>query len=679
MRNKIKLEALLKGNSDSKVFPKKVINYLFLCFSFFLHANMNPANAKDDTKEQSAKKLDYENSLNAHSQVITSAEDGFGSTLSDQQIGIYNENFARGFSPKENGNLLLEGMFYRSPINISGMIESNSTHVGISAQGFPFSGPSGVVNNHLYTGNNRTEFMGVAGFNIGISNNYGIQALGKMPIKKSQLFLAAGLGIVEDDHPYNVDQHLKVLYLTSDWKPAPNLEIINYIGWIGQKNKNITTYYYSPSGSLPSISVRSDTIPAWAKPDINGITSGILVTYINGNWTLKAHGFYNLVNSNMNTNDQINIIDPRTANRIINIYGPYRQREPGGEIRISLANTWGEWKGLTIASLRGYRSSFHDTMGAGGEIKNYIPGTPITRPAPNIIWGKELFLTNIYRTISMGLSQSLYYQKKLETNFSISRTTTYFHERRFKSESAMSQSAWLPSASANWKWNDKFLTYASYTRGLWQSEIAPDYASNARKVLPPNMIEQWDAGLRWQPRNGINLIIGYFDISRPYNSLDKEYVYRQLGRYGTRGFEVSYSQWINTNIYVLAAAMLAPSRIRNLQGNIFETNARPSGVSDQIATIYTLYNIPKTGGLGIWSSIDFRSDKTVDYLGLRTQPARANISLGLRYDIQVKKSLLSLRLSTSNLTNSERWYATGNDFYTTGSPRTISFLGAISF
>jgi len=48
----------------------------------------------------------------ASENAVTSAQDAFGTTVGDDSIGLYGSTNARGFSPKDAGNMSIEGLFY---------------------------------------------------------------------------------------------------------------------------------------------------------------------------------------------------------------------------------------------------------------------------------------------------------------------------------------------------------------------------------------------------------------------------------------------------------------------------------------------------------------------------------------------------------------------------------------
>ena len=83
----------------------------------------------------------------ADENVLTSAQDAFGTTVGQESIGLYSANQARGFSPRQAGNSRIEGLFYQGP-SIFGalsrlLVGRTVLRVGISAQSYPFPSPTG--------------------------------------------------------------------------------------------------------------------------------------------------------------------------------------------------------------------------------------------------------------------------------------------------------------------------------------------------------------------------------------------------------------------------------------------------------------------------------------------------------------------------------------------------------
>src|SRR5689334_14969813 len=81
---------------------------------------------------------------------ITQAEDAFGFSVGRESIGIYGPGQARGFSPAAAGNVRIDGLYFDPAFGLQNLlVDSVSIKVGLSAQGYPFVAPSGVVDQRL--------------------------------------------------------------------------------------------------------------------------------------------------------------------------------------------------------------------------------------------------------------------------------------------------------------------------------------------------------------------------------------------------------------------------------------------------------------------------------------------------------------------------------------------------
>jgi iron complex outermembrane recepter protein len=81
---------------------------------------------------------------------VTQVDDAFGASVGDEQIGIYNAYDVRGFSPVDAGNVRIEGLYFDQQSNPTDrLVDGNTIHVGISAQGYAFPAPTGIADYSL--------------------------------------------------------------------------------------------------------------------------------------------------------------------------------------------------------------------------------------------------------------------------------------------------------------------------------------------------------------------------------------------------------------------------------------------------------------------------------------------------------------------------------------------------
>src|SRR6187200_2589819 len=77
---------------------------------------------------------------------VTSADDAFGTSVGNETIGLYSTDEVRGFSPVAAGNIRIDGLYMGGIVIGNQRIQSGSTvRVGLSAQGYPFPAPTGIV------------------------------------------------------------------------------------------------------------------------------------------------------------------------------------------------------------------------------------------------------------------------------------------------------------------------------------------------------------------------------------------------------------------------------------------------------------------------------------------------------------------------------------------------------
>ncbi|HEY0629610.1 MAG TPA: TonB-dependent receptor, partial [Sphingomicrobium sp.] len=77
---------------------------------------------------------------------VTAADDAFGTSVGNETIGLYSVDEVRGFSPAAAGNIRIDGLYLGGIVINNPRIQAGSNvRVGLSAQGYPFPAPTGIV------------------------------------------------------------------------------------------------------------------------------------------------------------------------------------------------------------------------------------------------------------------------------------------------------------------------------------------------------------------------------------------------------------------------------------------------------------------------------------------------------------------------------------------------------
>src|SRR6478735_2813972 len=115
---------------------------------------------------------------------VTQAEDAFGFSVGRESLGIYNAGNARGFSPSAAGNLRIDGLYFDQEWGLSStLVDSTSIKVGLSAQGYPFAAPSGIVDQSLRRPGDKAGASAVGNWDSW--GNFGLEVDGTLPISSS--------------------------------------------------------------------------------------------------------------------------------------------------------------------------------------------------------------------------------------------------------------------------------------------------------------------------------------------------------------------------------------------------------------------------------------------------------------------------------------------------------------
>ena len=81
---------------------------------------------------------------------VASATDAFGLSIGNERIGLYSSLDVRGFSPIDAGNGRIEGLYFAQvealPVRI---VDSTAVRVGITAQGYAFPAPTGIIDTRI--------------------------------------------------------------------------------------------------------------------------------------------------------------------------------------------------------------------------------------------------------------------------------------------------------------------------------------------------------------------------------------------------------------------------------------------------------------------------------------------------------------------------------------------------
>ena len=254
---------------------------------------------------------------------VTQAEDGFGFSVGRESLGIYSATDTRGFSPTAAGNLRIDGLYYDSSFGLTSTVKDSSTiRVGLSAQGYPFAAPSGIVDLSLRRpGDHAAASIVLNGDSYG---SYGLEVDGSLPLSK-RLSLGYGFSAGKTAFADGTDNLTHGQALTLLWRPRAGIEIMPFWSLFNDYADKAGPFFV-PAGSVlpPNPPEHRYDGPGWAQFRVTGANYGTLISAaLAKNWLFRL-GAFRSVNDQLTgftnlylgerpdgTADHVVIADPR--------------------------------------------------------------------------------------------------------------------------------------------------------------------------------------------------------------------------------------------------------------------------------------------------------------------------------------------------------------------------------
>ncbi|MGC4028488.1 MAG: TonB-dependent receptor [Steroidobacteraceae bacterium] len=606
---------------------------------------------------------------------VTEAQDAFGSSIGNESIGLYSSSEVRGFSPLAAGNVRLEGLYFdRQAWLQSRLIEGSTVHVGLSALGYPFPAPTGIVDYRL----NKAEGRRVTSIAAAV-DSYGAASLEidtKQPLRGEALGLAAGASYANEEYYDGSNARFFHAALILHWRPSDQFEFMPFVAVTrGEDEEAVPVVVTGGPWLPPRIARRRLFDQSWADIETRGLTYGALARAdFGGHWQLAA-GLFRSILRHPETYSEVFVDtqpDGRTRELLI-ADPPQSNASTSGELRLSRSVT-GDARAHTIhASLRAVnRESLY---GGSAEPLDLGPRqlgelVAVARPSAFAFgertrdqvrqWTMGLAYEGRWRNvgeISLGF-QRAHYEKQVEQP-DLPRVITR-------------DEPWLLSATVAAYLSDRVAAYAGYTRGLEESGLAPSNAANRNQALPALRTQQMDAGLRWNLREDLKLVAGYFDVRKPYFTLDEANVFTELGQVQHRGFELSLNGSPLPGWNVVAGAVLMRPRVSGEAVELGRVGRRPVGESAQQLRTYIEYRPPAVSRWSFDVALSHDGSQVASSDGQARLPASTLMDIGARYRLKFGGAPATLRLQVLNVADRFTWSVWSSNAYGMTDGRRIS-------
>lgn len=617
------------------------------------HDGMFNAEARDDHALRDAKEDEIEiGSKQTDQNAVTQADDAFGFSVGKETIGLYSSSNVRGFSPIVAGNVRVNGLYFDQVFGLTNRVrKSSSIRIGVSAQGIPFPSPTGIVDYRLYQPgiDNSTTAL----FRVDSYGSVSIEADTDFSLLRDSLGVRLGAYLSTDETQDGTNNLRKIGGIMFRWRPTPSTELIPFwtVSEIADDQRGPT---YVPGGAYlpPKVPRRVFNGPNWAEFNSIGISQGLIASYSRSrDLKLQIGAFRSELDDKTDFGHLMTNIDPDgNAQRLIIADPRSRFVSTSGEFRATKRIDSGPAIHVLHAS---FRSRNRSQRYGGSDVLNYGAaelGMPFQEQEPDFEFGQQT--TDQVRQFTGGIAYEGQLAKTGSITLGVSKTDYRKQVELPDSQVATTSSKpWLFYGTAASQVLNRITLYASYTRGLEESGIAPDNAANRNEPMPAVITTQSEIGIQLTLSKSLKLIAGFFNIKKPYYNLNEDRVYSLLGDIQNQGIEVSLSGSPWRAVTLVAGAVVLRPRVTGEDVELGRVGARPVGLPDRTLMLNVDWKIARPQNLSIDMSATYESETISTRDNLVAIPGRTLVDLGGRYKFSIGGRDATLRFQVTNLTN----------------------------
>jgi iron complex outermembrane receptor protein len=608
---------------------------------------------------------------------VTSADDAFGTSVGNESIGLYSTEEVRGFSPGAAGNfridgLYLGGLFIGNPRLLAG----TSVKVGLTAQGYPFPAPTGIVDISLRPAGSKPLLSAVV--HGGIQN--GVELDGQLPLS-GDFSIAGGVGYSHYlDNPGGDYGNYWSVGIAPSWRPNKDTEVRAFYALeVGPKDVS-SPYFFVDGPHLPPRVPHRFQGQHWAAWKNRTDTMGLFGhTALGGGWSLKAGLFRQRFESTRSFNTLfLDTAEDGASDFVVAIHPVRTTDQTAGEARLTRQLNEGPRRHELHLSVKG-RARTGDF--GGEQVVDFGPVTvgqiPPQFPKPDVNFGPET--SDKTRQLTAGIAYHGIWPGVGEVGVGLQRTD-------YRKTIGPPDAPDIVTRAHPWLWNATLavnlvrglVAYGGYTKGLEDSGVAPEIAVNRSEAPPALLTSQRDIGLRYVI-GPMRFVVGGFDVRKPYFNVDPNLIFRDLGTVRHRGIEISVAGEPVKGLNLVGGAVLMKPRVTGPAVDLGLIGARPVSQAETMITSYADYRLPFAPAFSVNLGVNYLGPRPGSADNLLAVPARTIVDLGGRYRFQLAKSPATLRLQLSNLTNQYAWDVTDFGGFRRNRPRSIQADLSVDF
>lgn len=603
----------------------------------------------------------------ADENVVDAAQDAFGTTVGSESIGLYNSGSARGFNPRQAGNIRIEGLYFHGPVAGGGIELSNrlfgqsTVRVGLTAQSYPFPSPTGIADYSLRIPGDDYALSAV--LKLGPYDATGVELDAQIPIFSDTFSLGVGLGVEREVFDHRSSRYKFSGAVIGRWRIGQNVEVIPF--WSQARTDDDEFGPWIFTGGLyapPKIKRSIRRVPEWSEINKRDSTFGAIARGTWSDWQVKMGLFRSIAAKPKTRLTMYFDVQPDGAANLQFWKFPnelFPSESTSGEFRVSRIIAEGPRRHTLSLNARG-RSAI---QGSGGVDRVDAGTTVLGERLPDGIPDPD------FQTLprnkehvhegSIGLNYEAQWRGVGEFSAGLQRV---FYERTTTLPiTKASNSTWLYNTTLAAYLTERLALYASYTRGLEDSPNAPAVSTNEGEGVPASTTSQIDGGFRYSFGPSLRLVAGVFQVKKPFFSTDDSNTYRQLGNISHKGVELSLTGEPIEGLRIVGGLVLLKARV---SGDFVEQGVIgkiPTGSEPVTVNMNVQYGAESWGGFSVDGRVSHASSYYANIENTFKVKANTTLDLGVRYRFDLYGTPAQLRAQVTNVLNSYVWLASGNE------------------
>jgi iron complex outermembrane receptor protein len=615
----------------------------------------------------------------ASDNAVVSAEDAFGLTIGTETIGLYDQNQVRGFSPQAAGNARIGGLYFdqQSPLSAR-VIEGSTIRVGMSALGFPFPAPTGIVDYDLRHASDKAACTAVV--DSGPFEARGFDLDGQYPVPSLNLRVPIGISDRIDAGLPGYTTRNTSAGVAPQWTLREGLVVRAFWDWQQISQANVAPLIFMNGPGLPPQVPASYLGQSWANGKSHLENYGATIAaQLSRHLTLSAGIFRSVNDSPVGYADlYVNSLPTGEGDHVLIGYPDQRTASTSGDIRLAAHFADGAFRHELVFSVRGRDAlALYD----GADVRDVgaaVIGEAAQLPRPDFTYGPRTRDEN--QLWMAGVAYHGRWSDRGELSVGAEKAN-YRKVILVPGESAAERSdqPWRLYGVAAVTLFNGASAYAGYTQGIEDSGVAPSNAANRGEILPATRTWQRDAGLQYALAHTMKFIAGVFDVHKPYFNLDASNNFVGLGDQDYQGFEFSISGEVIKNLNVVAGLELLNPRVTADQSARVPIGRRAIGKNDHLAQLnldYKLASLPSISADLTWYSYGRRAASFDNSVSI---PSTQTLDIGARYRFNLHGAPAALRLLVQNVGNVYSWALTDSAGFSPAPRRSAQLYLTVDF